>query len=168
MYFRLQLPEWQNFLPTDYRILNWWIRSTFGLLDWCLNPGGCKEMSSILADQYRPRIWAQMLAGGGELRYLSQWVQLYTGAPMNLGDLTPSLTCTWIYRTSDSQKLSVVSSVSNPLKNWHTESTNSKKSNDSHVLLYRWEDLLNIKNNLVVVALQFLRSIWIDLLRYLK
>ena len=28
-------------------------------------PGGLKEMSSILADQQRPRIWAQTLGGGG-------------------------------------------------------------------------------------------------------
>ncbi len=32
-----------------------------------------KEMSSILADQWSPRIWAQMLGGGG-LRGLSPWV----------------------------------------------------------------------------------------------
>jgi hypothetical protein len=31
-------------------------------------------------------------AGGGELRGLSQWVQLYTGAQINFGDLTPYLT----------------------------------------------------------------------------
>jgi hypothetical protein len=31
--------------------------------------------------------------GGGELRGLSQRVQLYTGAQINLGDLTPYLTC---------------------------------------------------------------------------
>ncbi len=30
--------------------------------------------------------------GGGELRGLSQWVQLYTGAQINFGDLTPYLT----------------------------------------------------------------------------
>ncbi len=29
--------------------------------------------------------------GGGELRGLSQWVQLYTGAQINFGDLTPYL-----------------------------------------------------------------------------
>ncbi len=38
-------------------------------------PGGYKEMSSILADQ-RPRKWAQM-------RSLSQWVELHTGAQIN-------------------------------------------------------------------------------------
>ncbi len=50
--------------------------------------GGYKEMSSILADQERSRIWAQMW----ELRGLGQWVQLYTGAQIYLGDLTPYLT----------------------------------------------------------------------------
>ncbi len=30
--------------------------------------------------------------GGGEWRSLSQWVQLYTGAQINFGDLTPYLT----------------------------------------------------------------------------
>ncbi len=54
---------------------------------------GFKEMSSILADQQRPRIWAQMRGKGGELRGLCQWVQLYTGAQINFGDLTPYLTC---------------------------------------------------------------------------
>ncbi len=39
-------------------------------------PGGRKEMSSILADQQRPRLWAQM---GSE-----EWVQLYTWSPNNL------------------------------------------------------------------------------------
>ncbi len=29
---------------------------------------------------------------GGELQGLSQWVQLYTGAQINFGDLTPYLT----------------------------------------------------------------------------
>jgi len=49
-------------------------------------------MSSIFADQYRLRIWAPNGGGGGELRGLSQWVQLYTGAQINFGDLTPYLT----------------------------------------------------------------------------
>ncbi len=52
-------------------------------------------MSSILADQKRPRIWAQMRREGGELWGLSQWVQLYTGAQINFGDLTPYLTYEW-------------------------------------------------------------------------
>jgi hypothetical protein len=30
--------------------------------------------------------------GGGELQCLSQWVQLYTGAQINFGDLSPHLT----------------------------------------------------------------------------
>ncbi len=33
-----------------------------------------------------------MPGGRGELRGLSQWVQLYTGAQINFGDLTPYLT----------------------------------------------------------------------------
>ncbi len=52
-------------------------------------PGGYKGMSSILADQKRPRIWAQMRGGG--LRGLSPWVQLNTGAQINFGYLTPFL-----------------------------------------------------------------------------
>ncbi len=34
-------------------------------------PGGHKEMSSILADQWRPRIWAQMRGRGGGSRGVS-------------------------------------------------------------------------------------------------
>jgi len=52
-------------------------------------------MSSILADQKRPRIWAQM-QGDGELRGLTQGVQLYTGAQINFGDLTPYFTYEWL------------------------------------------------------------------------
>ncbi len=37
---------------------------------------------------YEPKCW-----GGGELRGLGQWVQRYTGAQINFGDLTPYLTC---------------------------------------------------------------------------
>jgi hypothetical protein len=33
-----------------------------------------------------------MAVGGGKLRDLSQWVQLYTGAQINFGDLTQYLT----------------------------------------------------------------------------
>jgi hypothetical protein len=51
--------------------------------------GGHEETSSILADQWRPRIWAQMRGDGGELRGLSQCVQLYTSTP---NKLTPYLT----------------------------------------------------------------------------
>ncbi len=43
---------------------------------WAL-PRGHKEMSSVFADQQPPRIWAQM-RGRGDLRGLSQWVQLCT------------------------------------------------------------------------------------------
>ncbi len=44
---------------------------------------GHKKMSSILADQYCPCIWAQM-RGEGVLRGLSQWVQLCTWSPNKL------------------------------------------------------------------------------------
>ncbi len=43
-----------------------------------------------------PRAFSYMspnAKGGGELRGLSQWVQLYTEAQINFGDLTPYLTC---------------------------------------------------------------------------
>ncbi len=47
--------------------------------------GGYKEMSSIVADQWRPRMWAQMEGGRG-----SCWYQpMYTGAQINFGDLIP-------------------------------------------------------------------------------
>jgi hypothetical protein len=36
-------------------------------------------------------IWAQCVGRGELLRGLSQWVQLYTGAQINFGDLTPYL-----------------------------------------------------------------------------
>ncbi len=45
--------------------------------------GGYKEMSSILA--------GPNAGGGGGLQGLSQWVQLYTGAQLNFGDLIPYL-----------------------------------------------------------------------------
>ncbi len=35
--------------------------------------------------------------GRGELRGISQWVQLYTGAQINFGDLTPHLTYDWYH-----------------------------------------------------------------------
>ncbi len=53
---------------------------------------GYIEMSSILADQQRPSYISPNAGGGGELRGLSQRVQLYTGAQTNLGDLTQYLT----------------------------------------------------------------------------
>ncbi len=49
--------------------------------------GGYKEMSSILADL--PLVYPEPKCGGGELRGLSQLVQLYTGVQINFGDLTP-------------------------------------------------------------------------------
>jgi hypothetical protein len=46
-------------------------------------PEGYKEMSSIFADQKRPRIRVQMGGGGGEvLRGHSQFVQLLTTGEM--------------------------------------------------------------------------------------
>ncbi len=53
---------------------------------------GYKEMSSILADQYRPRIWAQMRERGGAARSQPMSIQLYTGAQINFGDQTPYVT----------------------------------------------------------------------------
>ncbi len=44
-----------------------------------INTGGHKEMSSFLADQYRPRIWGQMRGEGG-------------GTQINFWDLTAYLT----------------------------------------------------------------------------
>ncbi len=41
--------------------------------------------------------------GGGELRDLSQWVQLYTGAQINFGDLTPYLTYAENYLDAESE-----------------------------------------------------------------
>ncbi len=38
--------------------------------------------------------------GGGQLRGLSHWVQLYTGAQINFGDLTPSFTYAYRYWTA--------------------------------------------------------------------
>ncbi len=50
-------------------------------------------MSSILADQQRPRKWAQMrgYGGGGGLRGLSHLVLLCTRSLINFGDLTYTL-----------------------------------------------------------------------------
>ncbi len=56
-------------------------------------PQQVTKMSSILADQLRPRIWAQM-RGGGEVpgsQPMSTAVQ-YTGAQINFVDLTLYLT----------------------------------------------------------------------------
>jgi hypothetical protein len=39
-----------------------------------------------------PSYMSPNAGGGGLLRGLSQWVQLYTGAQINFGDLTPYLT----------------------------------------------------------------------------
>ncbi len=47
----------------------------------------------LMADHIAPSyIWAQMRGGGVVGLGLSQWVQLYTGAQTNFGDLTPYLT----------------------------------------------------------------------------
>ncbi len=56
-----------------------------------LKPGGYKEMSSILADQKRPRM-SPNAGGGGELRGSQPLSTVYTGAQMNFEDLTPYLT----------------------------------------------------------------------------
>ncbi len=54
---------------------------------------GYKEMSSILVDQYRPRMGAQMRGEGGDAgsQPMSKAVP-YTGAQINFGDLTTYLT----------------------------------------------------------------------------
>jgi hypothetical protein len=54
-------------------------------------PGGQKEMSSILAEQYSALVYEPKCGGGG-FRGLSQWVQLWTWAQIEFGDLTPYLT----------------------------------------------------------------------------
>ncbi len=69
-------------------------------------PSSCRASSSLHSPSRSQRcrlswlsnrtlvIWAQMggARGRGELRGLSQWVQLYTGAQIIFGDLTPYLT----------------------------------------------------------------------------
>jgi hypothetical protein len=49
-------------------------------------------MSSILADRYIAPSFMSPNAGGGELRGLSQRVQLCKEAQINFGDLTPYFT----------------------------------------------------------------------------
>ncbi len=64
-------------------------------------------MSAILADQQRPRIWAQM-RGEGEGSCGSQPMStgLFTGAQLNFGDLTPDLSYApahqWRFSNADS------------------------------------------------------------------
>ncbi len=48
-----------------------------------------------------PSYMSPKCRGGGELRCLSQWVQLYTGAHINFGDLTPYWTYDIIERMSE-------------------------------------------------------------------
>ncbi len=61
-------------------------------------------------------------AGGGELRGLSQWVQLYTGAQINFGDLTPYL----IYEK--------YSQILLPSMHWFPRSFNYEKAFCSNIL----------------------------------
>ncbi len=61
----------------------------------CVLPKCYKEMSSILGFlcwPIAPSYMSRNARGGGELRGLSQWVQLYTGAQINFGDVTQYLT----------------------------------------------------------------------------
>ncbi len=51
-----------------------------------------KRCRHILVDQWAPSYMSPNAGGGGEVRGLSQWVQLYTGAQINFGDLTQYLT----------------------------------------------------------------------------
>ncbi len=80
--------------------------------------GGYKEMSSILLTKF-PRIWAQSREEGGELPGLSQWVQLYTGAQINFGDLTP-------YLTNDSRKQINKTAINDICYYWTREKMESK------------------------------------------
>ncbi len=63
---------WSNLKPAHFHMLLH--------VQYVLSTGGYREMSSILADQYKKassyRIWAQMRGGGGELRGLCQCVKL--------------------------------------------------------------------------------------------
>jgi hypothetical protein len=58
--------------------------------DWTWQ-GGPKEKSSILADQLRPRIWAQTRGSGGGGGLANEYSCAH-GAQLNFGDLTPYLT----------------------------------------------------------------------------
>ncbi len=49
---------------------------------------GLQEMSSVLAGQYRPRIWAQMIGEGGVAGVSTDDYSCTPGAQINFGDLT--------------------------------------------------------------------------------
>ncbi len=72
-----------------------WVENNIKILR-TYNTGGYKEMSSFLADHAIVPSYkipnAGGWGGGGGLRGLCQLVQLYTGAQINFGDLTPYLT----------------------------------------------------------------------------
>ncbi len=57
-------------------------------------PGGYKEMSSVLTDQYRPRMRAQMwrVGWGGGCGVLANEYICAHGTQINFGDITPYLT----------------------------------------------------------------------------
>ncbi len=75
LYFVLiyQLFIWKK---TEFRIL-WKYRWNliFQIRTGAFSSGGYKEMSSIFADQWRPRDTSPNAGGGRELRGLSQWEQ---------------------------------------------------------------------------------------------
>ncbi len=67
------------------------IQTSYTPLSLCLLHRGLKKRCRLSwltnsALVYEPK------CGGGELRGLSEWVQLCTGAQINVGDLTPYLT----------------------------------------------------------------------------
>ncbi len=80
--------HWRNYVVIgNFRI--WFHTPCF-----CLNgTGGYKEMLSILVDQWRPRIWAQMRGkgGGGGSGVSANEYSCAHGAQINFGYLTPYL-----------------------------------------------------------------------------
>jgi hypothetical protein len=70
----------------------WW--STRAGFSGTFYPGGYKEMSLYLGWPIEPLVYVPKCGegGGGELRGLSQWVLLFTGAPINFGDLSYDFT----------------------------------------------------------------------------
>ncbi len=76
---------------TVLRIRTLWIRIRLGILMWIRISGLQRDVVYLgwpIALIYEPKCGG----GAGELRGLSQWVQLYTEAQINIGDLTPYLT----------------------------------------------------------------------------
>jgi hypothetical protein len=72
------------------RRMNWPPYTTSHVIKLSL-PGGHEEMSSILSDQFRPRIRVQMRGDGGCGVSANEY-SYAQGALTNFGDLTPCLT----------------------------------------------------------------------------